>query len=344
MTLIPDILCFNGDSETSHLEQETWGEHLDWFGDEEKWQKWDSPTCGGNRARAATLSPNSAEPLQLRQWKSTVNIQITEIQLLVSSQQKLVHFEVIIPVRLQNNVRLSGGKRRHKDDPRPHRPKHKMSTDKTKEPVIFLLPAAAPYRSSFMLLSLTFFLDSKLAEYPGPARSCEEHSSLSGSSVNTSRLQANKQHKRWFKFESISDRNLLKTAVSHISKSFRGKQRTRAASVCPCSRSDASCCCCWSRSRYPEDPATTKTQTDHIRHPANKELPLHKGEKNQRGDRRADGDRHRGVYPDMAGRGSAWADNKHCLGLSLSPPCSSDLQSCSLFSLMWLWSSRFPNG
>lgn len=84
------------------------------------------------------------------------------------------------------------------------------------------------------------------------------------SSVNTSRPQANKHQ------ADLSNRNLLKTAVSNI----QTKEVDRCSISVPSAlmlpavtEAELSC--------YPDDPTTRKTQTDHIRHTANKELLLH---------------------------------------------------------------------
>lgn len=123
----------------------------------------------------------------------------------------------------------------------PHRPKNKMSTDKTKAHVIRLLPTAVLWAwlhageshgapsccsasSSFLTQTWLNILDQ-----PGPVNNTQVWVVFL-----IQRIEAfGKQTPGWFKFENISNRNLLKTAVSKILKSIRQKKWISAAFLCP---------------------------------------------------------------------------------------------------------------
>lgn len=229
----------------------------------------------------------------------------------------------------------------------PHRPKNKMSTDKTKAPVIRLLPTAvlwawlhAPSCCSASSSSLTQTW-SNILDQPGPVNNTQVWVVFLIQRIEAS----GKQTPGWFKFENISNRNLLKTAFSNILKSIRQKKWISAAFLCPVlslryvllllKQNSPTLSYAILMTQPQERHRQTTSDVQQI-----KNYSYTKKKKSQRGDHRADGDKHWGVYPDMVGSGSAsaWAHNKHWLGLSLSPPHSSDPRSCSLFSSMWLWS------
>lgn len=167
----------------------------------------------------------------------------------------------------------------------PHRPKHKTSTDKTEAHVILLLLAAvlwtwlrageshgAPSCSSASSSSLTqTWLN--ILDQPGPVKNTQiwvvfliQH------------IQAScKQTPGWFKFDNISNKNLLKQQHFKVIQTKEVDQcsisvPSALALILPAvTEAELSC--------YSHDQTTRKTQTDHIRRTAKKELLLHKEKK-----------------------------------------------------------------
>lgn len=123
----------------------------------------------------------------------------------------------------------------------PHRPKNKMSTDKTKAHVIRLLPTAVLWAwlhageshgapsccsASFSSLTQTWL---NILDQPGPVNNTQVWVVFLIQRIEAS----GKQTPGWFKFEDISNGNLLKIAVSNILKSIRQKKWISAAFLCP---------------------------------------------------------------------------------------------------------------